>query len=268
MNDQNSSSKAPLSVARVMQIIRVLSISEEPLGLADLARKLGTPKTSLIGLLRGLVDLGYVSFGEGAYRLGGSSFELAAAVLTAQRRSHIDDDVRAGMRQLSEATGETVLYGVLTGRDPAMMTYIGLVESRGAIRISVGIGDVSPLYCTAGGRVLLAGTSDAEVELYLSAAPLESFTPHTQTDAGCLLQLIQTVREEQFSSVVDEMVQGITGIAAPVFDTSSRVIGALIIAGPTTRMLEEEEMMKQAVVRSARSISASLGHRSAAEYAS
>lgn len=256
-----ASGQAPLSVARVLQIIKVLSLSENPLSLAELSRRLATPKTSLIGLLRGLVDMGYVQFADGVYRLGGSTFELAGAVLSAQQRSHMDDYIRAGMRELNEKTGETVLYGVLTDDGRAMMTYVGLVESRGAIRISVGIGDRSPLYCTAGGRILLAGMSDDEVKRHLVVEPLERFTPATEADPARLLELIKVARKEQFSSVVDEMVQGITGIAAPVIDNWSRVIGALIIAGPTGRMLEEEAMMREEILASAHRISASLGHR-------
>ncbi|MCJ2181051.1 IclR family transcriptional regulator [Novosphingobium album (ex Hu et al. 2023)] len=263
MEGKSSSGKAPLSVARVLQIIKVLSLSDAPLSLAELSRRLGTPKTSLIGLLRGLVDMDYVVFSDGTYRLGGSSFDLAGTVLAARQRSHMDDYIRAGMKSLNELTGETVLYGVLTGERPQMMTYIGMVESRGAIRISVGIGDRSPLYCTAGGRILLAGMTDDEVKAQLAEAPLKHITAQTETGKSRLLEYVRTAREEQFSSVADEMVQGITGIAAPVMDNSSRVLGALIVAGPTGRMNDDAAMLKSATIASARRISASLGHREA-----
>lgn len=258
---KSKSGKAPLSVARVMQIIKVLSASETPLSLADLARRLSTPKTSLIGLLRGLIDLDYVQFGDGVYRLGGSTFELASAVLTVQQHSHTDDSIRAGMKELNELTGETVLYGVITAGTPAALTYIRLVESRSAIRISVGIGDRSPLYCTAGGRILLAGYSDDEIERRLADETLEQFTSRTETDPARLLELIRIARAEHFASVVDEMIQGVTGIAAPVFDVHARAIGALIIAGPTARMVEEEAAMHAAIIAAARRISMSLGYR-------
>lgn len=264
MERKSDSSKAPLSVARVLQIIKALSLSEEPLGLAELSRRLSTPKTSLIGLLRGLVDMEYVSVRDGAYRLGGSSFELAGAVLSARQRSHMDDNIRAGMKSLNETTGETVLYGVFTGGPPEMMTYVGLVESRNAIRISVGIGDRSPLYCTAGGRILLAGMSDEDAQRYLASAPLERFAPLTETDPKRLLDSVRAARAEQFSVVPDEMIEGITGMAAPVMDNWSRVLGALIVAGPTGRMAENRVMLKDAILASARSISASLGHRQGA----
>ena len=261
MEDKPVSGKAPLSVARVLQILRVLSQAEKPLGLAELSRQLATPKTSLIGLLRGLVDMNFVTFADGAYRLGGSSFELASAVLSARQRQHMGDYIRAGMSALNEQSGETVLYAILTEERPPTMTYVGLVETRGALRISVGIGDRSPLYCTAGGRVLLADMTDEQVREYLAQVTLDPINPKTETDPEKLLELVRAARTEQFSWACDEMVEGITGMAAPIRDSSARVLGALIVTGPTGRMASDLPEIKAMVLEAAKGISLSLGYQ-------
>ncbi|MET0588793.1 MAG: IclR family transcriptional regulator [Novosphingobium sp.] len=265
METKPASSKAPLSVARVLQIIKVLSLSDDPLSLAELSRRLATPKTSLIGLLRGLIDMNYVTFSDGSYRLGGSSFELAGSVLSARQRKHLNDYIRAGMTDLRAQTGETILYGVLSGDRPEMMTYVELVESRSAIRISVGIGDRSPLYCTAGGRILLAGMADEDVQRHLDEASLDPITASTEINRQKLLNSIRKSRQEDLSCVSDEMVQGITGMAAPIRDNTSKVLGALIVTGPTGRMKDDHVAIEAALLKSARHISASLGHREEAD---
>jgi len=265
MDSKPASTRAPLSVARVLQIIKVLSQSDEPLSLAELGRRLATPKTSLIGLLRGLIDMNYVTFSDGSYRLGGSSFELAGSVLSARQRKHSNDYIRAGMTDLSTQTGETILYGVLSSDRPEMMTYVELVESRSAIRISVGIGDRSPLYCTAGGRILLAGMPDEEVQRHLGEASLDPITSTTETSREKLLQSVRQSREDELSWVSDEMIQGITGMAAPIRDNTSKVLGALIVAGPTGRMKDDQAVLESALLKSARQISASLGHSDKAD---
>jgi DNA-binding IclR family transcriptional regulator len=43
------------------------------------------------------------------------------------------------------------------------MTYVDVIDSRNAVRFTVSVGDRRPLYCTAGGRVLLAAGSDDEL---------------------------------------------------------------------------------------------------------
>lgn len=265
MTTKPASGKPPLSVARVLQILKVLSRAEQPIGLAELSRRLATPKTSLIGLLRGLVDMNYVIFTDGTYRLGGSAFELANQVLSARQRLHMGDYVREGMNALCKRSGETVLYGIVTDEDPPAMTYVGVVESRSAIRISVGIGDRSPLYCTAGGRILLSAMSDEEVRRYLATAPLNQINSQTQTDPDTLFRLVLQAREEQFSCVADQMTQGITGMASPVRDSSNEAVGAVIMAGPTSRMMEDEAMLRSMVLESAQGISRSLGHHVGSE---
>lgn len=261
MTEKSVSGGAPLSVARLTQILKELSISDQALSLTELARRLSAPKTSLIGLLRGLVDMNYVVATGGFYRLGGSSFELASAVLSSRQRLHMGDYIRTGMNELGKKSSETVLYGVLTGDEPGTMTYIGLVESRSAIRISVGVGDRSPLYCTAGGRVLLSDRPDEEVRRYFSLAAIEEISPATQTDPQKLFESILDVRREQFSCVQDEMVQGITGMAAPIRDSSTKILGALIIAGPTGRMVSDMTMLRAMVIEGAQNVSLSLGYQ-------
>ena len=261
MTQQNDRAVGPLSVARVLQILQALGTSDEPLSLAELGRRLGAPKTSLIGLLRGLVELHFIAFADGAYRLDGGSFDLASTILSARQRLHVGDYTRAGMRDLNQRSHETVLYAVLNDDAPATMTYVDMIESRSAIRISVGIGDRSPLYCTAGGRVLLAAMPDDAVRQYLELAPLNAISPCTETDPHALFDLVRRVREEQFSCVSDEVVHGITGMAAPIRDSSRQVLGSLIVAGPTARMVEDEDKLKAIVLETAQGVSLSLGYR-------
>lgn len=264
MTDQLERGAGPLSVTRVLQILRTLSTSDKPLSLAELSRRLAAPKTSLVGLLRKLQELNFVVFSDGTYRLGGSAFELATAMLGARQRLHVGDYTRAGMRDLNQRTGETVLYAILNSDEPATMTYVDMIESRGAIRISVGVGDRSPLYCTAGGRVLLAAMSDEAVRRHLAVAPLEANTPRTQTDPEALFELVRRAREEDFSCVSDEVVEGVTGMAAPIRDSSCEVLASLIIAGPTVRMLGEEDRLRSIVLEVAQGISLSLGYHGGA----
>lgn len=261
MSEEGKRAGGPLSVARVLQILGVLSRSEEPLSLAQLARRLEAPKTSLIGLLRSLADLNFVIFADGVYRLGGASFELASAVMASRQQQHMSEAIREGMRELNKRSGETVLYAILNYDDPDMMTYLDIVESRGAIRISVTIGDRSPLYCTAGGRVLLADMSDAEVRAYLERAEIKPLNQMTEVQRPVLLRTIEQARVDGVSTVCDEVIEGVTGMASPVRDSSGAVIGTLIIAGPTARMRDHDEELAEVVREAAQTISRNLGHR-------
>lgn len=260
MSGEAKRAGGPLSVARVLQILGTLSRSEKPLGLAELSRRLDAPKTSLIGLLRSLAELNFVIFADGAYRLGGASFELASGVMASRQQQHMSEAIRVRMRELTKRSGETVLYAILNADDHDMMTYLDIIESRGAVRISVTVGDRSPLYCTAGGRVLLAGMPDAEVRDYLERASIKPLNRMTETDRPTLLHAVEQTRIDGVSTVIDEVIQGVTGMASPVRDSSGGVIGTLIIAGPTARMLAHDEELAVVVREAAEAISLDLGH--------
>jgi DNA-binding IclR family transcriptional regulator len=251
---------SPQSVTRVIQILEALCASPTPVSLAHLSRGLDAPKSSIAALLRGLAEADFVVAAEGAYRLGPSAFGLGSALLEARRRFQSSDLVREGMRRLVNRSGETVLFAV---RDTsgATMTYVDVIESRNAVRFAVSVGDRRPLYCTAGGRVLLATASEEEVQHYLEHLEPEQLTANTETNRQRLLEAITAARKNGVAQTVDQASDGVTGTAAVIRDASGSVVGALIVAAPSARLKERGAELAVLVFEEAAAISRSLGHR-------
>ena len=113
---------------------------------------LGSPKSSLLNLLRPLVTEAYLIHSGGSYRLGPSIFRLASGVVDVWPLPRI---VRPFSEQLAKRTGESVLLSVMDA-DKGLMTYVDLVHSPHPIRYQVAVGTVRPLYDSAAGRVHLA----------------------------------------------------------------------------------------------------------------
>jgi len=174
---------APQSVLRVVRILEVLCAADLPMSLADLARVLATPKSSLAALLRGLAEEQLVTAHEGVWRLGPGAFGLGSALVAARRRLSTPDLLRDGLRRLAERTGETALFAV-PDADGTMMTYVDVVESRNAVRFAVAAGDRRPLYATAGGRALLSAWSEEAVIRYLATLRPEPLTARTEVTPG------------------------------------------------------------------------------------
>ncbi len=254
---------SPQSVTRVIHILEALSASAKPLSLADLSRMLETPKSSMAALLRGLADADFVIGSEGVFRLGPGAFGLGSALLEARRRFQSSDLVRDGMRRLAERSGETVLFAV-RDKDAATTTYVDVIESRNAVRFSVAIGDRRPLYCTAGGRALLAATSEDEVRRYLDSEKLRRMTGSTETSKTKLSEAIAAAREAGVAQTVNQTNDGVTGTASVIRDAGGGVIGALIVAAPSARLADRGAELAQMVCEEADAISRSLGHRAAA----
>src|ERR1700687_5953706 len=82
------------SSARLIAALEALTRSEEGMGLAELSLAVGAPKSSLLGILRSLVRVGYLAHAHGLYRLGPRSFRLGADMLAVGRFSQL---VRPGV---------------------------------------------------------------------------------------------------------------------------------------------------------------------------
>jgi len=251
---------SPQSVTRVIQILEALCASAAPVSLANLSRVLDAPKSSIAALLRGLAEAGFVVASDGAYRLGPSAFGLGSALLEARRRFQSSDLVRDGMRRLADRSKETVLFAV---RDAGgeTMTYVDVIESRNAVRFAVSVGDRRPLYCTAGGRMLLAALSKDDLRRYFARLKPQRLTVHTEINKRDIADTIATVRENGFAQTVDQATEGVTGTAAAIYDAAGSAIGALIVAAPSSRLKDRGADFARWVVDEAAMVSRSLGHR-------
>lgn len=251
---------APQSVTRVIRLLEALCASARPLSLADLARALDTPKSSLAALLRGLADEGFVSAVDGAWELGPGAWGLGSALTEARRRLSTPELVRAGMHRLADRCGETVIFGV---RDAGgeTLTYVEVIESRNPVRFTVPVGDRRPLYATAGGRVLLAAASEDERARYFAGLRPEAFTPATVTDRAALAVVVDRARDSGFAQTVEQAATGVAGTAAVVRGAGGEAVGALVVAAPSARLSDSMDALAAMVRDEAATISRSLGWR-------
>jgi len=247
---------APMSLSRVLTLLRLLAAEPAGLTLARLHAMLGAPKTSVHALLRGLVGEGYVQRDGVMYRLGAQSFVLGAALVSARSLASI------AMPFLHEArakSGETAVLAVID-RSAQALTYVEVVESHKLVRYSVPVGTTRPLYATSAGRVLLAHQDPAWVADYLRTADLRPLTAKTLTDRRQLARVIERAREQGWGSTLGEVTLDVAGFAAPVFDHDGRVDAAVIVAAPLERGRAAAERLTAAARETAAALSEALGH--------
>ena len=211
------------------------------MGLAELSLAVGAPKSSLLGILRSLVRLGYLAHAHGLYRLGPRSFRLAADMLAVRRFPSL---VRPVLQDLHTQTEETVFLVQLD--DVARrVTYVEGIDSPNPVRYTVPTGTTRPLYVSAGGLMLLAFQDPGFIDTYLRAVPLDPLTPRTITDVAKLRQRLQTIRREGFGVSIGETVPGAAGIAAPIFNADGSVTAGLLIAAPIERFEKQLPRFKR-----------------------
>lgn len=239
------------SAMRLVALFEALAKSEEGVSLAELSTTVGAPKSSLLGILRSMVALGYMEHGRGLYRLGAKSFRLAADILAIRRFPNL---VRPILQDLAAKSGETAFLVVLD-RAAQRMTYADIIDSANPVRYTVPTGTTRPLYVSAGGQLLLAYQDPAWVDAYIRSAPLEALTPRTITDPDRLRERLAAIRAEGFAISLGETVPGAAGLAAPIFNLDGSVDAGLLVGAPLDRFEQElprlRRLLREAVNRAA-----------------
>ena len=231
----------PRSAVRVMDILYKLSSASGRVSLAELSEGLELPKTSVFSLLRALDKGGYVIQAQGGYELGPEAFKLGAAMV--QRRA-FPGYLKPTLQSVAKQSGETVILGVLdeTGSGAE---YAEVIESASPLRYSVKVGEVRPLYATTTGKMFLAHFSDDRLAEYLSTVKRVQFTARTLTKKSDLLADIEEIRRTGFASNIDGMVEGTTSFGAGVYENAGKLVAALVISGPQSRMVPRIDELKR-----------------------
>ena len=229
------------SAMRLVALFEALAKSEEGVSLAELSATIAAPKSSLLGILRSMVALGYMEHGRGLYRLGPKSFRLAADILAIRRFPNL---VRPILQDLAARSGETVFL-VLLDRLAQRVTYADIIDSANPVRYTVPTGTTRPLYVSAGGLMLLAYQDRALTDAYIDSTRLEALTPRTITDPRQLRERLATIRREGFAISLGETVPGAAGLAAPIFNADGSVTAGLLIGAPLDRFEKELPELKR-----------------------
>ena len=115
-----------------------------------------------------------------------------------------------------------------------MVVYV--TEGLGPIKISARIGDRHCYHASAGGKCILAFSSQEFIADILSS-DLQSFTPKTITDPEKLVKELDAVRKSGFAFDDEGNNPGISAFGVPVFDRDGAPVTAIVTAGPSNQVI-------------------------------
>lgn len=256
----NGQRATPRSVMRIVHILEDLSARPTGASLATLSESIGAPKSSLLNLLRGLLDNNYVRFANGTYQLGPESFSMARAIVAMQGSSDFAETVRPIMRRLVAATKETALLAEMSN-DRRSAIYVEKIESPTAIRFPATIGSARPLLWSAVGRVLLAFQSENWLNSYLEAARMVKYTPDSEVRREHLRKILEEVRQTLVTASINQGTRGISGFAAPLFDNSGKLVAAIGVAAPIDLTTYRRDELSSIVCNAGLEASRLMGYR-------
>ena len=215
---------------KASDLIDCLGQAGEPVSLAYVRSALDMPKSSTHRMLSELAALGIVRRTEdGRYSLGPRLLYWGeAAAETFDMRALAEPP----MRRLRDELGESVHLYI---RDQDTRICIAAVEARHELRPFIQLGRPLPLRAGAAGKLLLAFADEDVQRLELRRARADGEQLPTAPGARLAGQLDQ-IRAERWATSVGEREDGVAAVATAVQDSRARVVAALCISGPTTRL--------------------------------
>jgi DNA-binding IclR family transcriptional regulator len=242
---------APIrSVLNALRIIERLS-EEQPLGVSQLARDLGMPKTSTFRSLETLEHAGWARM----TRDGTARWSLTSkAYVIGMSASPGDELIELAVREMSgirDAVGET-MHLVFPEDDDQVV--VARVDGINPIRTFLSIGTRVPFHSTASGRAMLSRMPEDDV-----IRLLDHESQQYEFDRALVMREVEKARERGFAENFAEWRTEIAAVSAAVQSREGRPLAAISVSMPLSSFKHADrgeigEMLVQAGTRISESL--------------
>ncbi|RUX26308.1 IclR family transcriptional regulator, partial [Mesorhizobium sp. M2A.F.Ca.ET.042.01.1.1] len=243
------------TVQRALDVLKTVGASDKPIGVNEIARRLGKHASAVSRTLATLEHNGYVQRDDetGRFGLGGELIALASKHLAELDVVRV---ARPFLEKLAEDARETSSLSLWT-RNEAINIEQAL--GPGAIKHIAAPGRHNPAHCTATGKAILAHMPASVIDQILGAG-MPSHTAHTITDKTVYENELRKVAEQGYAVSVGEFILEVASIAVAIFDRGRKPIAAIAISMPAFHFDEgAERRLAPLVVEAAAAIFLRLG---------
>ena len=209
--------------------------AEGGLTLTDIGQRVQLPPSTVHRLLATLEKMGYVyQAGEqGRWYVGVQAFTVGSSFLASRdfiAQSH------PFMRRLMDQSGETVNLAILDGTEAV---FVDQVQCREMMRTIVKLGSRAPLHASGVGKAMFASLPDDQIDAILKVRGLPRITGNTITTPETMWASIRVIRQRGWSFDDEEHALGTRCVASPIYDEHAETLGAISLAGPSSRLPDE-----------------------------
>jgi DNA-binding IclR family transcriptional regulator len=217
------------TVERSVAVLEFLK-AEGTATLSEIADELDCAKSTAHRHLKTLEASSFL-VGEGkAYRLGVRFLDYGVA---ARDRHALFAEARPKVDELAAETDEKIWCTI---EEHGRSVHIYGARGKHSVRTHARVGQRHYLHQHAAGKSILAHLPPGRVDEILGVHGLPARTPDTLTDPEELRAELETVRERGYAFNLEESVEGLHAVGAPITDEDGRAIGAISISGPANRL--------------------------------
>lgn len=224
------------SLHRAVAILDCFHEGQPELGVREIARQLDLHPSTVGRMLTTLTSLEILTQDPDTRRYSMGSKVLKWSTLY-MNNMDLRVVARPYMQELNLSTEETISLDIPEGQTRLC---IERIESPHKLRWVKQLGERMPFFASASGRALLAFMDPDKRDAILAETPFEQLTPQTTTDLKTFRKELEFTKKRGYAVSVSERVEGVSCVAAPIFDASDKPIGAVTISGPGTRFSKKK----------------------------
>ena len=223
------------SLTRGLSILEALAKSGGGLTLTDVGHRVQLPPSTTHRFLSTLERMGYVyQAGDlGLWYVGLQAFTVGTTFLA--NRDFVAQS-HASMHRLMEQAGETANLAILDGTEAV---FIAQVQCHEMMRTLVKLGSRVPLHASGVGKALFAALADEQIDAILKVRGLPRITENTIVVPETMWAALRVIRQRGYSFDDEEHARSTRCVGAAIYDEHAEPLGAISIAGPSTRLADE-----------------------------
>jgi DNA-binding IclR family transcriptional regulator len=209
-----------------LRLLERLASARESIGVSELAREFSASKATVYRHLQTLVRHGFVHQESATLRY---SAGIKLFILGERLRERFDilAVAREDMARLRDDTGQpTTLTAFVDGQ----VVVLEVLQGRAVVNFGTQPGTVLDLHASAHGKVALAFGPEGLLARTI-AQGLKAWTPQTITSPVVLERAVAQVRTRGWAVAPNQVLPGVNGLAAPIFNHAGGYAGAVAIAG-------------------------------------
>jgi len=225
------------ALARGLTVLTAFGPNKLDLTLSDAAQLLQLPKGTARRTLYTLTCLGYLEAKGSHYTLAPKVLNLARAYLTADPIAAL---YQPACERILGEVDTLCTVAVLDGEDIMM---VARAVPTDWLSTNYGSEYRVPAFCSALGRVLLAGLPDPALNDFIDRLTPVAQTSHTVTFKPAIHEAILSVRRDGYCFIDQEAEQGFRSVAVPIKRYNGTTVAAINI-GARIEAVPKETMLK------------------------
>ena len=233
MSSSDASSITDGPVDRAFHLLQVVVNAGEPLGVRELGRRTGLPRSTASRLVATLERLRMVDRTAAGEVIPGSA--LATLHTDTTSSSLLRDRLHPLLTELVQQYGENAALSIDDGN---ALLYVSIVLGDHPVSVSSVAGERHAFHLVAPGLIDMAGWPKERLREYFRT-PLERATTHSVTSRPAIQARLKQIAADGYAWTDQELDVGINGVAIRVsIDGASSA--AISLYGPSYRFSPEE----------------------------